>query len=143
MKIQQKNTDYLDDLENKKIATITTYADYKGQPVRIIELNPGLPYDKRTKGCAHRYVCCVEIVIQNSKTTHREKALVFCGVTSKNTPDFSYVHRLCQNTGIGDLKAALKGYVIIDAVMQTTKDLAKQAKLKLTDKELQALKDTL
>jgi len=118
--------------DNSKTCTLMKLKNGEWKAV----FNPGLPYDRNTKGMPHKNVLIKEATIQNSKTYEGEDHYLFHGMSSPN-----YIYRLIP-TGCRDFskKTLIKviekmGWKVID----TEQDIAKVAASKLSKEELKAL----
>lgn len=98
------------------------------------KFNPGLPYDKMTKGCPHTDVTVTIFTIQNPSSHQGEDHFVF------SNPEVDYIYSIrktVRNPRSTDLKLVIKGMGY--KIMDTDEALAEVAISKLTDEEYGAL----
>lgn len=112
-----------------KLAQVSS-ADYGWR----VSLNPGLPYDPRTKGMPHRLALVVESKVQG-KSLVAKKMFLFCEPDDHEQPNVQYVYRIVRAHTISEALETL-GYSVRDVDSETEMDLARGVLSKLSGDEL-------
>lgn len=134
-----------------KTATIkkkgVVFNEMNNDTAYLMEFEPGLPYDKRTKGVPHKRAIVFKTVIQDMDyNAHGQTYFIFCSdryaKISKGKlaikSNINYIHQLIKAK---DLKEALKKleYKLVDEVEEKKNHLIQSAKNKLTKEEIEAI----